>query len=172
MHNVPIHKGSFNNYVDRFLALFDHPSTSRRQFIYWSLLTCVDIWLTTHPPCPVYVVVACPLILSNYHTRYCHKDLILDLIVPKDLDGAKGQYMSKILSYSSLTYLNFHSLFLSTSVAVPCVTEDNGLGSLSFSKFQPLENTVPYNTEKVYNWRRVHRYRPPVIRESLGRGYG
>ena len=27
-------KGSFNNYVDRFLGYFDHPPTSSRQFIY------------------------------------------------------------------------------------------------------------------------------------------
>ena len=26
--------GAFNYYVDRFLALFDHPPTPRRQFIY------------------------------------------------------------------------------------------------------------------------------------------
>ena len=58
--NRYISKGSCNNYIDRFLAFFDHLPTSCRQFIYWGLFTCVDIWLTIHPPCLVYIVVACP----------------------------------------------------------------------------------------------------------------
>ena len=56
-----LNKGSFNNYVDRFLAYFDHPPTSSRQFIYRGLFTKVDIWLTNHPPRPVYVVIERPL---------------------------------------------------------------------------------------------------------------
>ena len=35
--------GAFNNYVDRFVAFFDHSTTPRRQFIYQDLFTCVDI---------------------------------------------------------------------------------------------------------------------------------
>ena len=33
MKRIPKTWGAFNNYVDRFLAFFDHPPTPRKQFI-------------------------------------------------------------------------------------------------------------------------------------------
>ena len=53
--------GSFTSYVDRFLGFFDPSLPPRRQFIYWSLFTRVDIWKTPPSLSPVYVDCEWPL---------------------------------------------------------------------------------------------------------------
>ena len=59
-------QGPFNNYVDSCYVFFDHLPTPRRQFIYQDLFTNIDIWLTTHPPPPIYVVFKCPLSKNKF----------------------------------------------------------------------------------------------------------
>ena len=97
--------GSFNNYVDRILAFFDHPPTSPRQFIYWGLFTFVDIWPTNHLPYPFKVVFNDPFVNLGTDMEQC-KILSYQKKAPVASDGHSNG-LKVLYRYEKLLVQNF-----------------------------------------------------------------